>query len=184
MDIGSILILLALLLLVGIFVARPILEHKGKIVGQEEHELSTLLAERDRALTALRELDFDYTLGKIPEEDYPAQRARMLQYGADILRKLDSYAPQPSVVAAEDRLEQAISARRTARQPAALGAVSGNGNGGNGIVHPDDDLEAKIAERRRNRKGKAAGFCHQCGSPFQQSDHFCPRCGIKIQQTN
>jgi hypothetical protein len=182
MDIGSILILLALLLLVGIYIARPILEHKGKTVSVEEHELSVLLAERDRTLNALQELDFDYTLGKIPEEDYPAQRARMLQYGADILRKLDAYTPQPVSDTAEERLEQAIIARRIARQPVPTGAWTTNGNGGNGISHPDDQLEARIAERRRNRKGKAAGFCHQCGSPLQQSDRFCPRCGNEITQ--
>ena len=181
MDIGSILILLALLLLVGIFIARPIIEHKGKIVSEEEHELSSLLAERDRTLNALKELDFDFTLGKIPEEDYPIQRARMLQYGADILRKLDTYTGQPAADTVKDPLEQAILERRTAMQPVtAAGALVANGNGTNHVILPDDQLEAKIAERRRNRKGKAAGFCHQCGSPLQQSDRFCPRCGNKI----
>ena len=40
-------------------------------------------------LTALSELDFDYTLGKIPEEDYPVQRTVLLQKGAGLLRQLD-----------------------------------------------------------------------------------------------
>ena len=179
MDIGSILILLALLLLIGVYIARPIIEHKGKIVSQEEHEFSSLLAERDRTLNALQELDFDYAIGKIPEEDYPVQRTLMLKYGAEILRKLDSYSTQPAFEKAEDRLEQAINTRRTIREPAAVGGSVENGNGGNSITHPDDNLEAMIAERRRNRKEKAAGFCHQCGSPLQQSDLFCPRCGVK-----
>lgn len=196
MDIGSILILLALTILVGLFVARPILEHKGSSVSQEEQELSTLLAERDRTLLALQELDFDYTLGKIPEEDYPIQRRRMLDYGADILRKLDHLQPaiHPAQTAmnAEDRLEQAIAERR-AQADAALntapaaqleavampgGVVVKKGNGAPNVT-PDDKLEVLIAERRRSRQGKAAGFCHQCGSPVQQSDRFCPRCGIK-----
>ena len=194
MDIGSILIIFALVLLVGLYIAKPILEHQGKAVSQEEHEYSSLLAERDRALTALQELDFDFNLGKIPEEDYPTQRALILQYGADILRKLDAYQPT-SVSAspekhlqAEERLEQTIAARRLEKSGLNPGLAEIDGNspvkGGNGtgtvrVAAPDDQLEALIAERRRKRQGKTAGFCHQCGSPLQQSDHFCPRCGNK-----
>jgi hypothetical protein len=177
MDIGSILILFALLLLVGLFIARPILERKSSAVSMEEHELSSLLAERDRALTALQELDFDYKLGKIPEEDYPAQRALILQYGAGILRQLDAYQPQAAASSAEEQLEMVIAARRVEK----TGVATQGGNGSNPAlsIAPDDSLEVLIANRRRSRQGKTAGFCHQCGSPLQQSDHFCPRCGNK-----
>src|SRR3989337_3677596 len=93
MDIGSIFLILALLVLVGLFIGRPLFERKAISVSEEEHELSSLLAERDRLLNALQELDFDYSLGKIPEDDYPAQRALLVQKGADILRQLDTYQP-------------------------------------------------------------------------------------------
>ena len=33
------------------------------------------MAERDRVINSLQELDFDFKLGKIPEEDYPVQRS-------------------------------------------------------------------------------------------------------------
>lgn len=189
MDIGSILILLALAIVVGLYIGRPVLEHKGSSISQEEHELSSLLAERDRTLGALQELDFDYTLGKIPEEDYPIQRRRMLDYGAEVLRKLDALQPSQVNLNAEDRLEQAIAERRlqasavasaTGLEAAAMPvvAIAPKGNGASNAA-PDDQLEVLIAERRRNRQGKAAGFCHQCGSPLQQSDKFCPRCGVK-----
>jgi len=178
MDIGSILILFALLLLVGLYIARPLLERQGKIVSQEEHEHSSLLAERDRALTALGELDFDYSLGKIPEEDYPAQRALILQYGAEILRKLDAYQPPETTVSAEERLEQVIAARHAEKSASASPAVEVSARPVN-IAAADDQLEVMIAERRRKRQVKTAGFCHQCGSPLQQSDRFCPRCGNK-----
>lgn len=181
MDLGSILVLLALLVLVSLYIARPLLEKRGSAVTQEEHDLSALLAERDRMINALQELDFDYALGKIPEEDYPAQRARMLQYGAEILRKLDAYQIKDHATAAqklesaEDRLEQAIARRAAGRlSPAVVNAGVAD------VPSADDQIEALIAQRRRQRQGKAAGFCHQCGSPLQQSDRFCPRCGKKI----
>lgn len=84
MDIGSILLILGLLLLVTLFIARPLMEKRSVVVSQEEHELSALLAERDRLLNALQELDFDYAMGKIPEEEYPAQRSVLLQRGAEV----------------------------------------------------------------------------------------------------
>ncbi len=173
MDIGSIFLILGLLVLVALFISRPFLENKTKAVTQEEHEVSALLAERDRVISALQELDFDFTLGKIPEADYPIQRAALLQHGAEILRKLDTLQPQSTAANdVEARLEAAIAARRaevTGPRPAP--------NGGRTVATPDDDLETMIANRRRERSEKAAGFCSQCGQPLQKSDRFCPKCG-------
>ncbi len=92
MEIGSIFLIIALLLLVGLFVSRPFMEEKpvkSYAVNIQEHERSALLAERDRLVTALKELEFDNLLHKIPDEDYPNQRARLLEQGAEVLRKLD-----------------------------------------------------------------------------------------------
>jgi hypothetical protein len=179
MDIGSIFLILGLLVLVGLFVVRPLVERSAVAVSQEEHQLSALMAERDQILNALQELDFDFNLGKIPEDEYPAQRAALLQHGANILRKLDEYQPSVRTVDAQDRLEQAIAQRR-----ADAAVMPRNGAGSRLKVSTvaaaqDDDLEALIAARRRERTEKAAGFCSQCGSPLQQSDHFCPKCGAK-----
>ena len=77
MDIGSIFLMLALLVVVAIFVSRPLFENRKTAsrpaVDQMEHKRSTLLAERDRTINALYELDFDHALGKIPAEDYPSR---------------------------------------------------------------------------------------------------------------
>lgn len=166
MDLGSIFLILAVFLGVALFIGRPFFERRGKSMSVEEHELSHLLAERDRVLTALQELEFDHVLGKIPEEDYPEQRAALLVKGAETLRQLDAYQPPASQQTAEDRMEAAIAARRVAAAAAPAGPVNA-----------DDRLEVIIAERRRAREGKSAGFCHKCGSPLQISDRFCPRCG-------
>jgi hypothetical protein len=174
MDIGSILLILGLFILVIMFIARPLVERRAVAVSAEEHELSALLADRDRILNTLQEMDFDHLLGKIPEEDYPAQRAAYMQRGAEILRKIDEYQAAGQVAPAEDRLEAAIAARRQALQP-----VAARPNG-NGIPVPDDELEQIIASRRRTRQEKAGGFCPKCGGPVLQSDRFCPKCGTPL----
>ena len=175
MDLGSIFFLLALLLLVALFIARPFLDRKAMLVSREEQILSTWLARRDRVLDALQELDFDFKLGKNPEEDYHLQRTYLLQQGAEVLKHLD--ALQPVHAQATDALEAAIAARRTQNEAGAENGTSRT----HALLSPDDDLEQMIASRRSNRKIKSAGFCSQCGHPLQIIDKFCSNCGMKVQ---
>lgn len=184
MDIGSLFLILALLVLVALFVSRPFFEHKMTrlSVSQEEHDISGLLAERDRILNALQELDFDYALRKIPEEDYPAQRAYLLQRGADVLRKLDQMQAITAGEDAEARLEAAVAARRADARQASANARSQRGvmEAAAQVSVPDDELETILADRRRVRQEKAVGFCPQCGGPIHRSDRFCPKCGTTL----
>jgi len=178
MDIGAVLLVVALAVLVVLFVGRPFLERRRDAnPAMEDRGLSSLLAERDRVIAALQELDFDHVLGKVPEEDYAGQRAVLLRDGATVLRTIDSMAvsPPPAQVStsdAEGRIEAAIAARR---------ADGSAGRGRESASISDDDLEDMIAARRGARKEKSAGFCPQCGRPVLHSDRFCPSCGKALQ---
>lgn len=169
---ASALLLLAVLVTAAIlFVARPF-EGQPTSSGGDGQARSSLLAERDRILSTLQELDFDHALGKVPAEDYPRVRADLLQRGADVLRRLDALAPQapPSGRgrSVESRLEDAAAAGRA-----------------DAAVRParpsDDDLEDLIARRRTVRKEKTAGFCPACGRPALLSDRFCSSCGQALK---
>jgi rubrerythrin len=174
MEIGSFFLILALLIPVSLFIARPLLDKEAAAMTPEEdlyeHELSALLAERDRILTAIEELDFDNALGKIPEGNYEPTRERLLMQGAEVLRKLDTIDPSSADPDMEQRIEAAIAERRVAaarvdESPAVM------------VVDADDEVELQLAARRRGREGKSAGFCPQCGRPIQEADRFCPKCG-------
>ena len=180
MDIGSIFLILGLLVLVVLFISRPLFEKQSVSISQTEHDLSALLAERDRILTALQELDFDYSLQKIPEGEYPAQRERLIQKGADVLRAIDELQTEQTTDDAEGRLEAAIAARRSSIDPADSSTAELVSSTSPVNPAPDDDLEALIAGRRRARNEKAGGFCPQCGGPVQKSDRFCPKCGSPL----
>ncbi|MDQ3005430.1 MAG: zinc-ribbon domain-containing protein [Chloroflexota bacterium] len=170
MDINALFFTLAILVFVGMYLYTPLVDGRARRVSKEEHELSTLLAERDRVLNSLQELDFDFKLGKIPGEDYPLQRASLLQKGADILRKLDDLTPDNTQLETETRIERASAERRADTIP-----VASVLNTKRGVT--DDDLESMIAARHRTRKEKSAGFCPNCGKPVLVSDRFCPACG-------
>src|SRR6476659_1219090 len=165
MQITAIFFTLAILILVAIYLYAPFMERRARRVTPEEHELSALMVERDRVINSLQELDFDFKLGKVPNEDYPTQRASLLQKGADILRQIDTIAPPPTASQDVDaRIEKANAARR-ADASVAIPEVS------------DDDLESMVAARRKSSKEKSSGFCPKCGKPVMVSDRFCPSCG-------
>lgn len=162
MQLVSIFLTLGIAIFVGLYLYAPLLERRARRVTAEEHELSKLLAERERTLSALQELDFDYKLGKVPEEEYPTQRARLLQKGAEILKRLDELAPQKPQDDMDASIERAIKSRR--RKIAASSIT-------------DDDIESLVVRRRKGRTTKSAGFCPKCGKAVMASDKFCPSCG-------
>ena len=179
MELGALFLVLAVGLAVSLFVSQPFLQRRARKITAEAHEISALMAERDRVINALQELDFDFNLKKIPAEDYPAQRAELLQKGSGILQKLDDLTPGPSPErsptrvlregkSATDQIESAVAARRADLSAAPTG------------VRDDDDVEALIATRRSARKEKSGGFCPRCGKPILVSDRFCPHCGKSI----
>jgi hypothetical protein len=205
MDIGSIFLILTLVILVALFVGRPFFKTGGTSGGafgsvhtpsaaftQEEHTLSTLLAEKDRVINSLQELDFDNTLGKIPAEDYPRQREFLLQHGVELLREIDATSIQQQAAHSklpdtgslmQDHLEAAITARRmtTPVSPAVVNEIKSSDD-----PYQEDAMETLIAARKRERRSepghqtKTGGFCPKCGRPVQKSDSFCPKCGAKL----
>jgi DNA repair exonuclease SbcCD ATPase subunit len=169
MELGSIFLVLAVLVIVGMYLYAPFMSRPRKLSTIEMHDISALKAERDHVINSLQELDFDFKLGKIPAEDYPEQRAELLKKGSDILRKLDELEPLlASSRNAESRIEKAAAAKR-ADSSSTAAELS------------DEDIEAMIAARRKQHKSKSAGFCPLCGKPALVSDSFCPSCGKSLK---
>ena len=168
MDLASILLILAVLILTAAFIARPFFEKKSRsgqgrdtvtaaALAQKEHTRSSLLAEKERALNSLQELDFDHSLQKIPEGSYSEQRSALMIQAAGILKQLEDmgFAQEP---------------------------VSSRSMGGHtGVQEGYDELEELIAQRRGEMKEKSTGFCPRCGKAVKASDRFCPKCGATIK---
>jgi hypothetical protein len=172
MDLGAVFLLLALLLGVGLFLAAPLLGGSRNRAPLDMREASSLMAERDRVINALQELDFDFKLGKIPEADYPVQRTSLLEQGSAILRKLDELAP----AAAEDTGSDP--GTRIERAAAASGGDSARAS----RPLDDDRIESMLAARRAARRAEGAGFCPRCGKPVLTTDQFCPNCGKALEK--
>ncbi|MGZ6346364.1 MAG: zinc ribbon domain-containing protein [Anaerolineales bacterium] len=162
MEPVALFLLVILLGVIVLFVTRPFFKRRKVQAREGNREISSLLAERERLLTALEELDFDQSLGKIPAEDYPTQRALLLQKGAEVLRQLDTLETETK--SRSERINQSHIA-----SPKPVTPLS------------DDDLDDLLAKRRNIRKDKTAGFCPKCGKPVLKSDAFCPSCGNTLK---
>lgn len=81
-----------------VFVARPFLREPAPVSdrlsepGPEERRLLELAEERDRALGALKELEFDHRTGKVSDDDYRALVGPLRRRAADALRALEPRA--------------------------------------------------------------------------------------------
>jgi hypothetical protein len=81
-----------------LLVARPFLRDPQPLddrldePAEREQERIALSEERDRALAALKELEFDHRTGKVSDEDYRAQIGPMRRRAAEALRALE---PEP-----------------------------------------------------------------------------------------
>jgi hypothetical protein len=80
------------------FVARPFLSRREEERSEEPPpERLALEEERDRALAALKELEFDHRTGKVSDEDYRSMVGELRRQAADALKALDSGTPRTDV---------------------------------------------------------------------------------------
>jgi hypothetical protein len=90
---GAVLAVIAVL-----FVARPFLREPAPASdlldepGELDRRRLELIEERDRALSALKELEFDHRTGKITDEDYRAAVGPLRRRAAEALQALEPRA--------------------------------------------------------------------------------------------
>jgi len=88
----------ALALVAVVFVARPFLREPEPASdrldepGELERRRLDLVEERDRALAALKELEFDHRTGKVTDEDYRSLVGPLRRRAAEALRALEPRA--------------------------------------------------------------------------------------------
>lgn len=110
MDLGSFIVGLAIAIVAFAFVAKPIFAHEGVRVTQENRRLSQLQANRERLLRSLQELEMDFTVGKITQEDYQEQRSQYVVEGAATLRAIDEIIGSPEDLGMSRKIDVDIEA--------------------------------------------------------------------------
>ena len=152
MEIQTVLLLTGITVLILGFIFKPLLS-KNHPSSPNNSEYSQWVAERERIINILKELDFDQTLGKIPDDDYAAQRAELVARGGMIMEKLDRMGKSEKQPKERSEKDQQLS---------------------------DKDIERMLEKRKALKSGSGEGHCPQCGKPVLRSDLFCPSCGKKL----
>ena len=148
MEFSSLLIVIFILILSGVFIMRPFLvkEKTPRRVGSSR--IDSLLAEKDRLLLAIEELDQEFELEKISSEEHNRNRDILLAEAAEVIKQLD-------------KLQKPSSSKKNNVAP----------------PETDDDLERLINERRQQQKSEKSQKCPKCGKTVDKGAQFCSHCG-------
>lgn len=143
-----------------------------------QESLDELLAQRDAALQALRELNFDHNVGKITDEDFVAFEANLRRTAADSLRALDRWEAEADLEL-DRTLEQAVQARKVAL------AAGGRACPACGRVSAADDKFCAACGAGLAPVPEPSvpeNSCSKCGRPFDPGDRFCAGCGQPLPE--
>ena len=151
MALSSFLIVLVIFVLAGIIIVRPILEEQNISSPVVPQKYDSLLAERERLLSSIEDLDLEHDLQKISSQEHTRNRDILLSQAAEVLVQLD-------------KVEKKVPRNMRVSSP----------------PDDKDDLEAMIEARRRELKGDESSFCSHCGKAVKPEDQFCGKCGEKL----
>ena len=177
------LIVLAIVISIGalLIVAYPIVARPRSapaVVSTAQEELDELLARRDAAFQALRDLSFDHQVGKVTDDDFTVFEANLKEVAAETLRALDRWEAGASIDL-DMVLEQSIAARQAAllrgsRSCSSCGRVAASDDkfcAACGTPLPEPATEAAPASQ---------GTCPKCGHSYTSGDRFCSICGTSL----
>ncbi len=177
MTIGSILLGLALLVLVVMYVARPLLATR-KLRRPRRRRASSrqsLLAQKEALLAQIHELDFDFETGKVPEADYRQQREALMSQATAVLKQIDEVDGEieAGAAAVREQVDAGGTGDRDAEIEAAVARLRESTPAG----------APEIAEKEPAQAGNGqAKFCSQCGQPTDPDDKFCAHCGHRLHE--
>ncbi len=151
-------ILIAVLVIAVIaFIAYPLFSTAREKIAGKANALDALVAQRDSTYDAIHDLDFDFQLGKLSQDDYAALRDKYKARAAQVLQQIDAVGGV-STVDAEAQIEVQVARLRRAKT---------------------DAVEDEIARVRAAHKA-GGEFCAKCGTPHQPGDQFCAKCGNRL----
>jgi hypothetical protein len=151
-------------LLATFFAISPLLRPGRASLVVEDDKLVELLGRKDSVLQAIKDLEFDYHVGKISQEDYERLDQRLRRQAIVLLQQIEKVAPASASL--DEQLEGIIA---QFRQTARVSTPATNG------VPPAAPVVPPAV-------GESARFCTQCGKPAEAGHKFCAYCGAPIAQ--
>jgi hypothetical protein len=179
------LIILAIVLTIGalLIVAYPILarsRNTGAAANAAQEEVDELLAQREAAFQALRELNFDHRVGKVSDDDFVVFEANLKETAAAALKALDDWEAQ-----ADQSLGPVLERANAARRASVPGGERRCSSCGQPALAEDRFCAACGAALSAESPlpiATAPDACPGCGRPCAAGDRFCGGCGTPLHQ--
>ncbi len=118
-------------------------DERGKALQQRKEEV----------YAAIKEMEFDYGMGKVSEEDYQELRSQYKVRALEIMKELDTLDRGEDVDAAIEKEVQQL-------------RVKGKAKGES--IDEEEDVEE-------------INFCPQCGRKIDPENNFCTGCGMRLR---
>jgi NADH pyrophosphatase NudC (nudix superfamily) len=178
------LIALALSLAALAFVVWPLLKPGPAPVMVEDDRLTELLGRKDAVLKAIKDLEFDYQVGKLSEEDYQLYDQRLRRQAVGLLQQIEQVAPLSASL--DTSLEaEVMQRRRVQEQPTPsiqpIPATSAVGAPAK-VAHPATALAVAAGGNGATNATEPVRFCTNCGSKLEGHHKFCANCGSPVAQ--
>jgi RNA polymerase subunit RPABC4/transcription elongation factor Spt4 len=172
------------------FVGYPFIQRRmSRIDGNEylDSRTADLQRAKESSYSAIREIEFDYNMGKLSDEDYHELREKYRSQAISILKEIDEIGEEDI----EEEVEREIASLRNVGEAVSCPkCLTVNpldskfcGNCGTSLAEPCPHCgrtvvgEAKFCPYCGN---KLASLCSSCGSRYEAEDKFCGRCGTKL----
>ena len=152
-------------------VAWPLLKKDPPPPLVEEDRLTGLLYRKDQVMTSIKELEFDYRVGKLSDEDYQLFDQRLRRQAILLLQQIEQVIPDSAELDAV--LEREVERRRK---------VAG---GADSRMQDTEEIEAEVARRRQVTVAPASvvqRYCTHCGTALAEHHKFCANCGTAAEQ--
>lgn len=158
----TLLLALGLSLAALAYVLLPLLTKQPPLLQVEDDRFTDLLARKDSAVRAIKELEFDHQVGKISEEDYQRFNQRLSRQAITLIQQLEKITPESAAL--DERLEAEIAQRRQAQKPIQAPKMTPSTPASAPVVMPT----------------MAARFCTECGAQLNTGFKFCANCGAPV----
>ena len=163
--------LFVLIIAIGaaIFIALPFFKKRFEEVYKEtdtsnplEEKLRRLNFEKESLYSALKELDFDYSMGKLSKEDYNELEGKYKAQAVSVLREIDNILGKTDIASLDEEIEKEVRAIRE-------------------LKLTDDEIEKEILKSRKSRVLETSSLiCSVCGNGYRSDDRFCSKCGASL----
>lgn len=148
------------------YVIWPFLTSKVAPYHVENDELTELITRKDGIMAAIKDLEFDYQVGKMSEEDYQRFDARLRRQAIAYMQQIEKLSPE--IAGLDASIEAEINRyRRTV-------------NGHNKTAQTAPKTAAAPVPDTVSHLGAATRYCTTCGEAVSSNHKFCANCGEPV----